>query len=154
MMSKILLNRTCGSVYRRVFVIASHSKFRESIPLQKNRLVQTQAPNSDEIKPIDRSGEATEVKRRRLLWQTRKRGILESDLLLSTFAHKHLEFMPHQELEEFDQLLDNLDWDIFHWASGTKPVPDHISAMSVFKKLEEHCKDQNSRLSRMPDLAN
>ncbi|KAJ1914864.1 Succinate dehydrogenase assembly factor 2 mitochondrial [Mycoemilia scoparia] len=116
------------------------------------RGVQTKAPSSSEIQPIDRSHEQTEVKRRRLVWQTRKRGILESDLLLSTFASKSLPTMSHKELEEFDQLLDHMDWDIFHWASGAKAAPEEVKSMSIFKKLEEHCQSRTNKGVRMPDL--
>ena len=56
------------------------------------------------IQPIVRTGETIEVKRARLLYQSRKRGILESDLLLSRFADKYLKTMTMEELDEYDKL--------------------------------------------------
>ena len=54
--------------------------------------------------------------------QSRKRGTLESDLLLSTFADAHLAtMMPHQ-LRQYDLFLDENDWDIYYWATQ-EPVP-------------------------------
>ena len=53
--------------------------------------------------PIDRSHETPQVTRARLLYQSRKRGILETDLLLSTFADKYLSCMSIREMQEYDQ---------------------------------------------------
>jgi hypothetical protein len=55
-------------------------------------------------RPIDRSYETPDVTRARLLYQSRKRGILETDLLLSTFAHKHLSTMSETEMQEYDRV--------------------------------------------------
>jgi hypothetical protein len=55
-------------------------------------------------RPIDRSYETPDVTRARLLYQSRKRGILETDLLLSTFAHKHLSTMSETEMREYDRV--------------------------------------------------
>ena len=56
-------------------------------------------------RPIERSYETPEVTRARLLYQSRKRGILETDLLLSTFAHKYLPTMSKAELHEYDKVF-------------------------------------------------
>jgi succinate dehydrogenase flavin-adding protein (antitoxin of CptAB toxin-antitoxin module) len=57
--------------------------------------------------------------------QSRKRGTLESDLLLSTFAAAHLPTMTMSQLKQYDLFLDENDWDIYYWATqssaGTTP---------------------------------
>lgn len=66
--------------------------------------------------------------------QSRKRGTLESDLLLSTFASKHLPTLAPNLLDQYDLLLDENDWDIYYWAtqkeelSSTNPSagPDEV----------------------------
>lgn len=45
-----------------------------------------------------------EAMRARLVYQSRKRGTLESDLLLSTFAKEELPRMDEAELKEFDKV--------------------------------------------------
>ena len=55
-------------------------------------------------KPLPRPGEPSETTRARLVYQSRKRGTLESDLLLSTFAQEHLGTMDAEELSEFDKV--------------------------------------------------
>ncbi|KAJ3356473.1 succinate dehydrogenase assembly factor 2, partial [Kappamyces sp. JEL0680] len=65
--------------------------------------------------PLDRSGESEQAKRARLVYASRKRGILETDLLLGTFVEKHLDKMSLADLEEYDALLNENDWDIYYW---------------------------------------
>ena len=54
--------------------------------------------------------------------QSRKRGTLESDLLLSTFADGNLPHMTSKQLEQYDLFLDENDWDIYYWATQ-EPSP-------------------------------
>jgi hypothetical protein len=54
--------------------------------------------------------------------QSRKRGILESDLLLSTFASANLPTMTPTQLRQYDLFLDENDWDIYYWATQ-EPSP-------------------------------
>jgi len=54
---------------------------------------------------IDRSYETPDVTRARLVYQSRKRGILETDLVLSTFADKYLPTMSPEELKEYDKVI-------------------------------------------------
>ena len=49
--------------------------------------------------------------------QSRKRGILETDLLLSTFADTFLADMTMEQLRQYDIFLDENDWDIYYWAT-------------------------------------
>lgn len=55
--------------------------------------------------PIARPNESLASLRARLVYQTRKRGTLESDLLLSTFAKENLPVMSEAELREFDKVI-------------------------------------------------
>ena len=54
--------------------------------------------------------------------QSRKRGTLESDLLLSTFADANLASMTETQLRQYDIFLDENDWDIYYWATQ-EPTP-------------------------------
>lgn len=107
------------------------------------------------IEPIKRSGESIDVKRARLTYQARKRGILESDLLLSRFAKKHLHNLSMEQLDEFDSLLDEADWDIYYWASGNyevTPLPDKWKNSEILKLLQADTQNNNGEILRMPDL--
>ncbi|MCJ1427779.1 succinate dehydrogenase assembly factor 2 [Sticta canariensis] len=74
------------------------------------------------VEPLRRTGEDGNTTRARLLYQSRKRGTLESDLLLSTFADANLPRMTSKQLEQYDLFLDENDWDIYYWATQ-EPSP-------------------------------
>ncbi|KAK2768611.1 succinate dehydrogenase assembly factor 2 [Arachnomyces sp. PD_36] len=73
------------------------------------------------VEPLRREGEDVSTIRARLLYQSRKRGTLESDLLLSTFASAHLGDMDLAQLRQYDRFLDENDWDIYYWATQEPP---------------------------------
>lgn len=54
--------------------------------------------------PIPRPNESLTTLRSRLVYQSRKRGTLESDLILSTFARDHLMSFSEPELREYDKV--------------------------------------------------
>lgn len=54
--------------------------------------------------PLPRPDEKEDTLRARLTYQSRKRGILECDLLLSTFAREELSTMSHVDLMEYDKV--------------------------------------------------
>jgi hypothetical protein len=85
------------------------------------------------VEPLRRTGEDENTMRARLvckspknylfssvltpaLDQSRKRGTLESDLLMSTFADAHLQDMTVDQMIQYDLFLDENDWDIYYWA--------------------------------------
>jgi succinate dehydrogenase flavin-adding protein (antitoxin of CptAB toxin-antitoxin module) len=61
----------------------------------------------------------------RRLDQSRKRGTLESELLMSTFASANLASMSKAQLGEYDIFLDENDWDIYYWATQ-EPTPTSL----------------------------
>jgi len=93
----------------------------------------------------------------RLIYQVRKRGTLETDLLLSTFAKTELTKLTMDELGEFDRLLDEPDWDIFYWATERKPVPPRWAASFQTEgrlgwRLRKHTRNEEKVPRRMPNL--
>lgn len=108
-----------------------------------------------EIPPYqERIGEPLELRKARLLYQSRKRGMLENGLLLSTFAAKYLSSMNEDLIKQYDQLINvpSNDWDIYYWATGVRPVPLQFNN-EIMKLLQDHTKnnDRKTRL-RQPDL--
>jgi hypothetical protein len=64
----------------------------------------TTPPDLPPPTPLARPNESVETLRARLLYQSRKRGTLESDLLLSTFARDHLSEMSGTQMKEYDKV--------------------------------------------------
>lgn len=56
------------------------------------------------LEPLDRTGEDEDTLRARLVYQTRKRGTLEADLILGTYAKENLGKMSVDELKQFDKV--------------------------------------------------
>ncbi|EIW73127.1 hypothetical protein TREMEDRAFT_25355 [Tremella mesenterica DSM 1558] len=111
----------------------------------------TQDDNLPWPEPLKRQGEDEKTLRARLVYQTRKRGMLEGDLLLSTFARDQLGFMTLDELREFDQ-ANEPDWDIYYWSIGKKQPPERWATTSLLEKLRKHAKNEGKVVRVMPDL--
>lgn len=125
------------------------------------RLFSSEKPGDDEVKiemkiePLPRPNEDTETKRARLLYQSRKRGILETDLLLGRFAKKYLASMTREEMEEYDELLDQPDWDIYYWATrnyDVTPCPEKWEKSEIMAKLRDLAENKEKVVMRMPEL--
>lgn len=102
--------------------------------------------------PLPRPNESVKNKQKRLLWSSRKRGILETDLLLSTYFQLHMDTMSLQALNEYDALLNENDWDIYYWTTGARDLPERIEQMQFFPHLVEHCKNRQRQILRMPSV--
>ncbi|KAL9532452.1 Succinate dehydrogenase assembly factor [Sphaerulina musiva] len=81
---------------------------------------------SFKVEPLRRTGEDINTMRARLVYQSRKRGTLESDLLLSTFADENLGTMSAKQLQQYDLFLDENDWDIYYWVTQ-EPTPTSMA---------------------------
>lgn len=103
---------------------------------------------------IERDEEDTDVKRARLVYQSRKRGMLENGLLLSTFAKKYLNEFDDKQLQLYDRLINlpTNDWDIFYWATGAKPTPPEFDN-EIMDLLKRHIRNEDRQARIMqPEL--
>jgi antitoxin CptB len=64
--------------------------------------------------------------RRRLLFQSRHRGVKELDLILGRFADAHLAGFGMAELQQYAVLLAEPDPDIYDWLVGRVPLPARL----------------------------
>ncbi|XP_043256161.1 succinate dehydrogenase assembly factor 2, mitochondrial-like [Colletes gigas] len=98
---------------------------------------------------VERNAENIDVKKARLIYQSRKRGMLENGLLLSTFAKKYLSKFNDEQLQLYDRLINlpSNDWDIFYWATGAKPTPPEFDN-EIMDLLKKHIKNED-RQSRI-----
>lgn len=113
-----------------------------------------------QIQRIQRDpNESRKIKEARLIYQSRKRGILEMDLILSTFASEHLKQLNDQEIQDFEKLLEEYDWDLYYWLTGEKngmgkivSPPENVASMTVFQRMKKHASRKGEGILRMPDL--
>ncbi|GAA5858158.1 hypothetical protein JCM9279_003774 [Rhodotorula babjevae] len=102
--------------------------------------------------PEGRDNEPTETLRKRLVYESRKRGILEMDLILSTFAKDRLAVMSDRELREYDRFLTLPDWTIFYYVTGKAEAPEPWRSSEVLGELLHHSANKGRTVRRMPDL--
>jgi succinate dehydrogenase assembly factor 2 len=110
-------------------------------------------PDLPPPEPIPRPNESINAMRARLVYQSRKRGTLESDLLMSTFARDNLQAMSEEELREYDRFLDEPDWDIYYWATGKRAPPERWQGTQLLEKLAKHARNEGRNVRRMPPLS-
>lgn len=152
------LSRSGVNAVTQSLILQGHRAPRASSRLSSS---QSDFRHSDELakERYDlRAGEDLTRKRARLLYQSRKRGMLENGVILSSFADKFLGQFNAQELDEYDRLINlpTNDWDIYYWATKTKPTPQEYEN-NVMQKLREHLKSKVSRskqLSSSKPIAN
>ncbi|GMM50366.1 succinate dehydrogenase assembly factor [Starmerella bacillaris] len=108
------------------------------------------------LEPAPRPNESIENKRARLLWQSRKRGILETCVILGKFAQEYLPTLSVEELEDYDKFMNENDWDIYYWITETenppKPCPEFWKTRPVFEKLKKVGRNENNEIMRQPNL--
>eukprot|EP01132_Coremiostelium_polycephalum_P001212 gene1212-1530_t len=80
----------------------------------------------------------TDILRKRLLYQSKERGMLENDLLLGSFASKMIQQLSEEQLKQYDLLLQQPDPDIFNWILKKVEVPDEFDNETM-KLLQHHC---------------
>ena len=61
--------------------------------------------------------------RRKLGFRAWHSGTREADLLIGSFADRHLPDFGDEELRQFQRLLKENDPDIYDWMTGRTPVP-------------------------------
>lgn len=76
-------------------------------------------------------------KRKRLKFRSWHRGTRELDLIMGTFADRHLDGLTGAELDLYDQILTHPDPDLYNWITAVEPVPANFMN-PVMEKLLRH----------------
>ncbi|CAK1551718.1 unnamed protein product [Leptosia nina] len=134
------------------------SAFRSLKLLQASRFLSDSTQHVDttymEI-PIYNVDKPQELEKRkaRLHYQSRKRGMLENDLLLSTFAKKYLDGFNEEQTMMYDRLINSPsnDWDIFYWIVEKQPTPKEFDN-EIMDLLKKHAKNEDRVALSQPPL--
>jgi antitoxin CptB len=100
------------------------------------------------IVPQATDREHSDVRYRRLLYRSWRRGTQEGDLVLGLFAEGSLKTLDSDQLGRFEALLDCTDPDLFDWMFGVSEPPaehDH----DVMQLLRGFCTER--RLTPLQD---
>jgi antitoxin CptB len=85
-----------------------------TVPANSNTSSQSNAPETPE---------AVAALRRKLGFRAWHRGTREADLLIGSFADRHVAALNLEELAQFQRLLEENDPDIYDWMIGLRPPP-------------------------------
>ena len=69
------------------------------------------------------TNETRETRIKRLIYRSRYTGTKETDILLGSFATRHLAGLDESLLDEYETLIENSDPDLYMWISGRRHVP-------------------------------
>lgn len=83
------------------------------------------------------SGETNDTLRRRLVYQSRYRGMVELDIICGSFAQARLSTLSDTALIEYDTLLRQYDNDLFNWLVSGKAPPADIAALGAWTELKQ-----------------
>ena len=74
-------------------------------------------------------------RQRRLLYRAKQRGWLELDVLIGNFAETKLPLMNTAELDQFEEVIELENPDLYKWLSGQQPVPAELSDNEMLKRM-------------------
>lgn len=67
--------------------------------------------------------DAHEKRLKRLRHRSLYTGTKETDIILGSFAEKHLESLTPEQLDSFEALVETPEPDVYMWISGRRSVP-------------------------------
>ena len=76
-------------------------------------------------------------RRRQLRYRANHRGIKEMDIILGRYGDDYLEQMQGEELDQFENLMEENDRDLLQWFTAEKSPPEEF-ANSLFDKILAH----------------
>lgn len=82
--------------------------------------------------------DTTQNMRKRLIFRSEHRGTKEMDLLLGSFAKKHVPDFNEVELAEYEALLEENDPDLYNWITERERPPANVAGYSMFSKIVGH----------------
>ena len=73
--------------------------------------------------------ENKEYRLKKLIYQSNHRGCKELDIILGQFATKNIDLLTEQELDNYEQMCNESEWDIYSWFTGEKQTPSQFEAI-------------------------
>jgi antitoxin CptB len=83
-----------------------------------------------------RSSEGLDLRRRKLLFRSRHRGMREMDLIMGGFADARVADLSEGELTQFERLIEVPDRDLLAWITGEEAVPQDFDG-ALFRDLRD-----------------
>ena len=71
--------------------------------------------------------ETLENKRKRLIFRSWHRGTREMDIIMGSFADRHIPGFSESQLSEYDDILSLNDPDLYNWYTQKEDVPANLN---------------------------
>ncbi|NNE24048.1 MAG: succinate dehydrogenase assembly factor 2 [Rhizobiales bacterium] len=78
-----------------------------------------------------------DARKKKAIWRAEHRGIREMDLLMGSFARRHVPDMDDASLTDFEALIMVADPDLYNWLLGRADVPEEFRT-PVYERLRRH----------------
>ncbi len=66
---------------------------------------------------------ASDIRRRRLLFRATHRGTFENDLMVGGFVRAHVASLTEADLDALEAVMELPDTDLADWLTGREPIP-------------------------------
>lgn len=73
---------------------------------------------------------------KKLLYKSCYRGSKETDLIIGRFAKENITKMNDKELQDFEDILELPDGDIYDWYTAKKPIPNDLKSDMLLKLMK------------------
>jgi antitoxin CptB len=84
------------------------------------------------------TGEDVASLKRKLMYRSNHRGMRENDLILGSFAETYLASLNTKEMAKYEELLDELDPELFLWFTGKVDPPTEWAKDDIFLRVQKH----------------
>ena len=78
-----------------------------------------------------------EISKKKLIYLATKRGIVENEIIFDKFIKYHFNSLNEVDINLFNELLLEYDWDIFAWITGQRKAPQKYFNSTLFHLLKE-----------------
>jgi antitoxin CptB len=93
----------------------------------------------------ERSSAGLDERRRRLLFRAWRRGVREMDLIVGRFADACIDKFDAAELDQFEQLIEVPNAELYAWIVGNEVVPARHDTPVVRQLMAFHSRTQERR---------
>jgi antitoxin CptB len=86
----------------------------------------------------ERSSAGLDERRRRILFRAWRRGVREMDLIVGRFADAHIDKFDAAELDQFEQLIEVPNAELYAWIVGNEAVPGEHDSQVLRQLMAFH----------------
>ena len=83
------------------------------------------------------SDNTQDARKKKAIWRAEHRGIREMDLLMGSFARRHVSSMDEASLQEFEALIDVADLELYNWLLDRAETPAAYRT-ATFARFKQH----------------